>query len=61
MKIFIAVHYQKAEDISDLLDTISKAVDAWEENYPNLCEHDSYSDGIEVHLQPIAFMQKYSV
>ena len=51
MKIFITAHYQKTEDISDLLDTISKAVNTWKENYPFLCEHDSYSDGIEVHIQ----------
>ena len=52
MQVYITAKYQNKEDISDLLNAISKAVDTWKENYPNLCEYDGCRDGIEVHLQP---------
>lgn len=55
MQVYITAKYQNKEDIPDLLDTISKAVDTWKENYPFLCEQDGYSDGIEVHLQPAEY------
>ena len=52
MQVYITAKYQNKEDISDCLDTVSKAVDTWKENYPSICGYDGYGDGIEVHLQP---------
>ncbi len=50
MKVYITAHYQKTEDISDCLETVSKAIDTWKDHYPQLLE--MLGDGIELHIQP---------
>lgn len=52
MQVYITAKYQNKEDISDLLNTISKAIDTWKEHYSNLWYYDGDGDGIEVHIQP---------
>ena len=59
MKVYITVKCRN-EDIPDCLETVSKAVEVWEEKHSALCENDGYCDGIELHIDSIDKSRKLS-
>lgn len=50
MNVKITVRYQKPEDISQCLETVSKAVSEWEEKYSSLC---TYEDEVQLNIEPL--------
>lgn len=52
MQVYITAKYQNKEEISDCLETISKAVNDWQDRYPHLYKFDRDGDGIEVYIEP---------